>query len=129
MTLSELVINYRAEHGLSQRQFANICSLSNGFISMLEKNMNPKTGQPLVPNILNLQKLAAGMNLSLGQLFDMVEDMPVDLGEIDNKIKSATDPDDGLTSEIIRLFASLPSDRKREAINYLRYLSGKKENP
>ena len=81
MTLSELVIKYRTEHGLSQRQFAQICGLSNGYISMLEKNVNPKTGQPLVPTIANLQKLAMGMSMTLAQLFETVEDMPVDLGE------------------------------------------------
>lgn len=44
MTLSDFVKEYRKEHDLSQRQFAAICGLSNGYISMLEKNMNPKTG-------------------------------------------------------------------------------------
>ena len=48
MTLSDLVQEYRREHGLSQRQFASICGLSNGYISMLERNVNPKTGQPFV---------------------------------------------------------------------------------
>ena len=49
MTLSDLVQEYRREHGLSQRQFASICGLSNGYISMLERNVNPKTGQPVTP--------------------------------------------------------------------------------
>ena len=81
MTLSELVIKFRTEHGLSQRQFAQACGLSNGFISMLEKNVNPNTGQPLVPGIVNLQKLADGMNMTLEHLFESIEDIPVDLGE------------------------------------------------
>ena len=38
MTLSDLVQEYRREHGLSQRQFASICGLSNGYISMLEQS-------------------------------------------------------------------------------------------
>ena len=37
MTLKDLVIKYRADNGLSQRQFALQCGLSNGYISMLEK--------------------------------------------------------------------------------------------
>ena len=51
MTLSDLVQEYRREHGLSQRQFASICGLSNGYISMLERNVNPKTGQPVTPSL------------------------------------------------------------------------------
>ena len=47
MTLRELVMDFRKEHGISQRQFANMCGLSNGYISMLERNSNPKTGLPV----------------------------------------------------------------------------------
>jgi transcriptional regulator with XRE-family HTH domain len=41
MTLGEYIKKYRSEHGLSQRQFANLCGVSNGYASMLEKGMNP----------------------------------------------------------------------------------------
>lgn len=81
MKLSELVEAYRKEHDLSQRQFAQICGLSNGFISMLEKNENPKTGSPLVPSIMNLQKLASGMNMSLRDIFLACEDLPSPYGD------------------------------------------------
>lgn len=72
MTLSELVVEYRTKHGLSQRKFARLCGLSNGFISMLEKNVNPNTGQPIVPGVENLQKLADAMGLTSTQLFELV---------------------------------------------------------
>lgn len=127
MTLSELVIQYRAEHDLSQRQFAIQCGVSNGYIAMLEKNQNPKTGQPMVPTIPSLMKIASGMGMTLSELFANVEDMPVDLSYEDEK-KPATDDDDGLTAEIIHLFARLSADRKREAVNYLRYLAAREEN-
>ena len=109
---------------MSQRQFGQLCGLSNGFISMLEKNLNPNTGQPLVPSITNLQRLANGMNMSLNELFSLVDDMPVDISLQNNK-KSAADVDSGLTAEIIRLFVSLSNERKQEALNYLRYLANK----
>lgn len=41
MTLKDLVIKYRTENGLSQRQFALQCGLSNGYISMIERGVNP----------------------------------------------------------------------------------------
>lgn len=43
MTLGDIVKNYRAEHGLSLREFSRISGVSNGYISMLEKNEHPKT--------------------------------------------------------------------------------------
>ncbi len=84
MTLSELVINYRKGHSLSQRQFAQQCGFSNGFVSMLEKNVNPNTGLPLTPSLPTLQKLAAGMGLSLDALFSLV-DIPVDMSIPNNR--------------------------------------------
>lgn len=53
MTLKDLIIEYRNDHGLSQRQFATACGLSNGYISMLEKEMNPNTKLPVTPTLLN----------------------------------------------------------------------------
>lgn len=79
MTLSELIRSYRSEHKLSQRQFALQCDLSNGYISFLEKGMNPQTKQPITPTLPALKKLADGMGITLNDLFNIVDDMPVEL--------------------------------------------------
>ena len=79
MTLRELITQYRSEHGLSQRQFATQCSLSNGYISMLERGLNPKTQLPLTPTLPALKKLATGMGISLSELISVADDMPVSL--------------------------------------------------
>lgn len=79
MTLRELITQYRSEHGLSQRQFAMQCSLSNGYISMLERGLNPKTQLPLTPTLPALKKLATGMGISLSELISVADDMPVSL--------------------------------------------------
>lgn len=80
MTLSEMIIKYRKEHGLSQRQFALRCGVSNGYISMLEHNVNPSTGDPAVPSLLMLRKIASGMGITLDELFANADDMPVSIG-------------------------------------------------
>lgn len=79
MKLRDLIKNYRDAHDLSQRQFANQCNLSNGYISILEKGVNPKTGKPVTPTIPQLKKLADGMAMTLNELFEKVDDMPVSL--------------------------------------------------
>ena len=79
MKLGELIQEYRTAHDLSQRQFADICGLSNGYISMLEKGLNPKTNKPISPTIPQLKKLATGMAMTMAELFEQVDDMPVDL--------------------------------------------------
>lgn len=79
MKLGELIKCYRDEHDLSQRQFANQCGLSNGYISILEKGVNPNTGKPVTPTIPQLKKLADGMGITMSAMLEQVEDMSVDL--------------------------------------------------
>ncbi len=83
MTLSDLLVKYRTEHNISQRQFASQCGVSNGYIAMLENNRNPKTGQPVVPSLPYLNKIASCMGITLSELFSMVDDMPVDISLAD----------------------------------------------
>ena len=42
--------------------------------------MNPRTGKPIVPTLEQYQKIAAGMDMTVHQLFGLLdEDAPVDL--------------------------------------------------
>lgn len=103
MTLRELVQEYRKEHNLSQRQFASLCNLSNGYISMIEKNLNPKTKLPVTPSIPALKKIATGMGMNLTELLSIADDMTVDM--------SATDTtEDSLFSVSNNLFNHNTSD-------------------
>ncbi|MBQ8579316.1 MAG: helix-turn-helix domain-containing protein [Oscillospiraceae bacterium] len=79
MKLGELIIEYRDRNKLSQRQFADKCGLSNGYISMLERGINPKTQKPITPTIPQLKKLADGMVMTITEILDRVDDMPIDL--------------------------------------------------
>ena len=79
MKLGELIIEYRTSHNISQRQFADICDLSNGYISMLERGINPKTQKPITPTIPQLKKLADGMAMTISEILEKVDDMPIDL--------------------------------------------------
>lgn len=81
MTLSEAIKIYRTDHDLSQRQFANACGLSNGYIAMIEREVNPSTGEPIKPTIAALKKIANGMGISMGDLFAMVDDIGVSLAD------------------------------------------------
>lgn len=128
MTLGELIQQYRAEHGISQRQFAVACDLSNGYISMLERGENPKTKQPVTPTLPAMRKIAQGMGISLTELFVRVDDMPVDLliGDEGKEI-SAPVSEGGFTDDldmaIAQLIVSLSPEKKKEAVNYLRFLA------
>lgn len=68
MNLGSVIMNYREEHHLSQRQFAMKCGLSNGYIAMIEKNENPATGKPLAVSLTVVKAIASAMNMSADEL-------------------------------------------------------------
>lgn len=96
MKLSDVIKRFRAEHDLSQRQMGAQCGLSTGYISLIEKEINPQTGKPMVPSLPVMNKLAIGMGLTLDELLTMCDDMDVSLNE-----KDAIVPASSLPSNII----------------------------
>lgn len=81
MTLAELISDYRKSHNLSQRQMGTRCGLSTGYISLIEKEVNPQTGKPMVPTLTVLNKIAKGMGITIDELIATCDDMPVDMRE------------------------------------------------
>ena len=74
MTLGETVHAYRKNHGISMEEFARLSKLSKGYISMLEKNKNPRTGKPIIPSIATYNNLATAMNISPAILIQKIDD-------------------------------------------------------
>ena len=75
MTIGEMIRKYRESMGLSQREFALRCGLSNVTISMYEKNgMNPKTGRPYNIEFETYLRLANAMGISVDQMFEALGD-------------------------------------------------------
>ncbi len=125
MTLAALILDYRKKHGLSQRQLAAQCKLSTGYISLIEKDVNPQTGKKMVPTLAVLNKLAKGMGLTIDELLNTCDDMPVNLSE-----KTALVGEDGfdeLDLEIISIISNLSLHKKKEALGFLRYLEARED--
>lgn len=109
MKLSEYIISYRTQHRLSQRQFAKICDLSNGYISMLENEVNPKTNEPVQPSIPALRKIAIGMGISLSELFASIDDTLIDLSSVSDSDISFSPDNIQLTEHERKLIISYRS--------------------
>lgn len=80
MTLGDYIRAYRKKAKISQREFARLCDLSNGYVSMLERGINPNTKEPITPSLTLLKKLADGMCVTVNDILAEVDDMPVDVG-------------------------------------------------
>lgn len=72
MDLKDILVEYRKEHKISQRELARRSGLSNAQISILEFGVNKRTGRKPVPDIITLKKLADGMGIPLQSLLDQI---------------------------------------------------------
>lgn len=104
MTLGDIVKNYRTEHGLSLREFSRISGVSNGYISMLEKNEHPKTKKPIVPSIEKMRCIANAMGMSFDSLLDIIDsDQPISIKKENAPAPSLTSSESDLLSKYRRL--------------------------
>ena len=125
MTLGEYIKQYRAEHDLSQRQFANLCGISNGYISMLEKGMNTSTGQPIIPTIQTMRQIANAMGLTIHKVLSEVDDIVLDIGADPNENDKQPPVTEGLSDlaiQIARLVDRLPPESQELVLHRLQAL-------
>lgn len=119
MKLSAIISDFRKRINISQREFARRCNLSNSYISFIENDVNPRTGKPMTPTIEKYKKLADGMDMTLHQLFEILDDdSPVDLtaDESDPYFSEPPTVPDGLSEDERRLLDAwrAADDRARE---------------
>ena len=95
MKLSDIIKQYREENDISQREFAKRCGLSNSLISILEKGVNPQTGNAVDPDSRTYRRLADGMGITELKLRELMRsnNAPLsytsDLSESDQEILEA----------------------------------------
>lgn len=112
MTLADYLKQYRESHDLSQRQFAALCGVSNGYISMLEKGENPKTGEPITPTLQSVISIARGMGMTMQELLSEVDDLYLDLTE-NEKQPPAVEGLSDLAMQIARIVDRLPEESRQ----------------
>ena len=119
MKLGELLKSYRTEHKLSMDAFCELSDLTKGYISMLEKNEHPKSKKPIVPSYDTIEKIAKGMQISIEDLIDMLDD--------DQEIQINATPTDLSKSPIQTIYDQLEPPRQRKVITYAEKLRDEQE--
>lgn len=74
MTLGDIIKNYRNENSVTMEYVASLCGITKGYVAMLEKNLNSKTGRPVKPTIETILKVCAGLKLDVDEVFKALDD-------------------------------------------------------
>lgn len=84
MELGEYIKKFRQENKYSQADFGKLAGISDGYVCMLEKGRNPRSGKELVPSIEIYNKIAKATGVNLDDLLHILDESPVDIsGSID----------------------------------------------
>ena len=101
MTLGDIIKEYRISHGLSQDVIAERSGLSKAYISILERNRNPKTGEPPVASPKTINSIATAINSDFDSIFSKLDpDLKVSIGEQLPQAKSTSLPPDAIPLDI-----------------------------
>ena len=73
MSIGDVIHKYRKENGVTMQRFAELCGRSKGYISMLEKGVNPSSGRAIDPSIGTIARIATVMQISVDDLYRMAE--------------------------------------------------------
>lgn len=120
MTLGEFIKTYRSEHNISMDNFSEISGISKSYISLLEKNRQPKTGKPITPSIKCIQQVADCVHIDFRVLFSMLyENIPLSDDYSPSKDLILSDDE----KEIIIEYRNLNKDGKNMIKRMLEYSS------
>lgn len=122
MTLGDIIKNYRERNNITIGEFASVCSLSKGYISMLENNINPRNNKPISPTLPSMAKVASGMGIELDTLLKMLDGkQSVQLIE-DNTGSIQAVPSSSHCKEIIEVCEQLSAHNQRKVLTYSKNL-------
>ena len=121
MHLGEVIKDYRSKNdNMSLQAFADKANLSKGYIAMLERNVNPTTGEAIIPSVETFIKTAKAMNMSLENLLSIVdENQPISV-EIGKTIAAAITPQKSTKATRIPVYGRVPAGIPIEAIEDIR---------
>ena len=75
MKLGDKIKQFRLKKKLTMQQLADLSGKSKGYISMLEKGINPQTQKPIEPSLEAIQSIAKSLNVDLEDLISDTEDV------------------------------------------------------
>ena len=82
MTLGDIIKQYRSTNKLSQDIIAERSGLSKAYISILERNRNPKTGEPPIATPKTINAIAKALNSDFDSIFSQLDpDLKVSISE------------------------------------------------
>lgn len=116
MHIGDLVKQYRVDHGLSMDEFARLSGLSKGYISMLEKNENPRTKKPIIPTVDTLQSISRVISVDINELVAVLD--PEQEISLEHSVPSPNPPRFRRINVYGRVAAGVPIEAQEDILDW-----------
>lgn len=73
MILGDIIKQYRKEHGYSMDVFAQKSGLSKAYISILERNVNPVNGKPVIPSLETIKAVSQAIGADFNDVIAILD--------------------------------------------------------
>ena len=73
MNLGDIIKNFRSEHEISQDIFAERSGLSKAYVSILERNYNPKSKKPPIPSLETIKAVSSAINADFNDVIALLD--------------------------------------------------------
>lgn len=115
MYLGEIIKQFRQQHNMSMGDFAKISGISKAYVSVLERNKDPRNGKIITPSIHIIKKVSEATDIPFDDIFNQLDDdIIVSLDEIEIKKENTSQ----ILSDIINTSAQLEEERQKNVLNY-----------
>lgn len=92
MILGDFIYQYRKSQNMSMAKFADISGLSKAYVSLLEKNRHPESGEPIAPSVKTIKKVADAIGMDFNDLFNQLDgDVSVEESGISPSVEKIND--------------------------------------
>lgn len=111
MNLGDIIKNYRTEHEISQDIFAERSGLSKAYVSILERNYNPKSQKPPIPSLETIKAVSSTIGSDFNDVIALLDGNT----KISLKEKSIPVSEDALSDDemlLIDLFRQIPFESR-----------------
>lgn len=113
MHLGMLIKKFRDTHDLSMADFAKLSNISKAYVSVLEKNKDPRNGNPIVPSLTTIEKVANGMGMTFDDVFNQLGDD--EIVTIDNS------KENDVINKLNDIFVQLTPPRQTKVYDFAEY--------
>lgn len=123
LTLGAVVSGFRTQERMTVEQFAALSGLSVEDVAMLERHLDPKTGQPITPALDVYAAVAKAMGTTTDEL-RFIANGTRDVPQEQKASYQLTDDEE----KLIKVYRRLPTDKKEVLLIVASSMAGETEN-